>query len=214
MQKDFSPNVNLNQEKSIVMKNHVIMFAMVAAAILTGPRSTEAGVGEAAAIFPVTIPAKSGGVPGVKFVGIPVARPSLYEGLVTTAVIPNSTTNTATNPAFTTAIADTNFTTARIGNPTVQTNGLADNNIPTADDNFVLEITSGPMVGLTKPIVAVANGSITVQGGFSLNLDVNTKFVVRKDWTLGTLFGNTAADIAAAGVTGQVKNHNTTPRKP
>lgn len=191
------------------MKNNTsFVFAMMVAAMIAGPTASQAGVGEAAALFPVTIPAKTGGVPGVKFVGIPVARPAIYEGLVTAQVAANSTTNTATNPAFTTVVTDTNFNTNVISqiwgtNKVVETAGLGSNtNVPTSDNNYVLEITSGPMVGLTKSVTAADAGGLSVQGGFSLNLDANTKYVLRKDWTLGTLFGNSATDIAAAGVTG------------
>lgn len=191
------------------MKNHTsLVFAAVAAAILAGSTTSRAGVGEAAAIVPVTIPAKSGGIAGVKFIGIPVARPSIYEGLVTAQVAANSTTNTGTNPAFTTVVTDTNFNASVISaiwgtNVVVETAGLGSNtNVPSTDNNYVLEITSGPMVGLTKPVTAVASNGVTVSGGFSLNLDQNTKYVIRKDWTLGTLFGSTAAEVSAAGVTG------------
>ena len=187
--------------------NASFVFAMMVAAMIAGPTASQAGVGEAAALFPVTIPAKTGGVPGVKFVGIPVARPAIYEGLVTARVTANSTTSTATNPAFTTVVTDTNFNTNVISqiwgtNKVVETAGLgSDTNVPTSDNNYVLEITSGPMVGLTKSVTAADAGGLSVQGGFSLNLDANTKYVLRKDWTLGTLFGNSASDIAAAGVT-------------
>jgi hypothetical protein len=140
-------------------------------------------------------------------VGIPVARKAIYEGLVTAQVTANSTTTTAANPAFTTLVPDANFSASVISaiwgvNKVVETSGLGSNtNIPTSDNNYVLEITSGPMVGLTKSVTAADAGGFAVQGGFSLNLDANTKYVVRKDWTLGTLFGNSAAEAAAAGVT-------------
>ena len=192
--------------------NASFVFAMMVAAMIAGPTASQAGVGEAAALFPVTIPAKTGGVSGVKFVGIPVARPAIYEGLVTARVTANSTTNTATNPAFTTVVTDTNFNTNVISqiwgtNKVVETAGLGSNtNVPTSDNNYVLEITSGPMVGLTKSVTAADAGGLTVQGGLSMNLDANTKYVLRKDWTLGTLFGNSASDIAAAGVTGGISS--------
>jgi hypothetical protein len=204
--KNFKPII---QGENSNMKNHTsFVFAAVAAAILAGSTTSRAGVGEAAAIVPVTIPAKSGGIAGVKFIGIPVARPSIYEGLVTARVAANSTTNTATNPAFTTVVTDTNFDAGVIAgiwgtNVVVETAGLGSNtNVPSTDNNYVLEITSGPMVGLTKPVTAVAANGVTVSGGFSLDLAENTKYVIRKDWTLGTLFGSTAGEIAAAGVTG------------
>jgi hypothetical protein len=194
-------------EKQNMKSNASFVFAMMVAAMIAGSTASQAGVGEAAALFPVTIPAKTGGVPGVKFVGIPVARPAIYEGLVTAQVAANSTTTTAANPAFTTVVTDANFDAAVISriwgaNKVVETKGLgANTDVPASDNNYVLEITSGPMVGLTKSVTAADVGGLTVQGGFSLNLSVNTKYVLRKDWTLGTLFGNNAAEAAAAGVT-------------
>lgn len=180
------------------MKNQAsFVFAMVAAAILAGPSASRAGVGEASALFPVTIPAKTSGVAGVKFVGIPVARPSIYEGLVTTTVAANSNSSTV----FSDSGLD-NSALAALGNPVASTARVTDNNFATEDNQYVLEITSGANVGLTKIISSFSTGGVTVVGGFALPVERGTKYVIRKDWTLGTLFGNTAAAIAASGLSG------------
>lgn len=180
------------------MKNQAsFVFAMVAAAILAGPSASRAGVGEASALFPVTIPAKTSGVAGVKFVGIPVARPSIYEGLVTTTVAANSNSSTV----FSDSGLD-NSALAALGNPVASTARVTDNNFATEDNQYVLEITSGANVGLTKIISSFSTGGVTVVGGFALPVEPGTKYVIRKDWTLGTLFGNTAAAIAASGLSG------------
>ena len=180
------------------MKNQAsFVFAMVAAAILAGPSASRAGVGEASALFPVTIPAKTSGVAGVKFVGIPVARPSIYEGLVTTTVPANSNSSTV--------FSDSGFDAtvkANLGNPVASTARVTDNNFATEDNQYVLEITSGANVGLTKIISSFSTNGVTVVGGFALPVERGTKYVIRKDWTLGTLFGNTAAAIAASGLSG------------
>lgn len=180
------------------MKNQAsFVFAMVAAAILAGPSTSRAGVGEASALFPVTIPAKTSGVAGVKFVGIPVARPSIYEGLVTTAVPANSNSSTV--------FSDSEFDASALsdlGNPVASTARVTDNNFATEDNQYVLEITSGANIGLTKIISSFSTGGVTVVGGFALPVEVGTKYVIRQDWTLGTLFGNNAAAIAASGLSG------------
>lgn len=180
------------------MKNQAsFVFAMVAAAILAGPSASRAGVGEASALFPVTIPAKTSGVAGVKFVGIPVARPSIYEGLVTTTVPANSNSSTVFSDSGFDASAR-----AALGNPVASTARVTDNNFATEDNQYVLEITSGANIGLTKIISSFSTGGVTVVGGFALPVELGTKYVIRKDWTLGTLFGNTAAAIAASGLSG------------
>lgn len=180
------------------MKNQAsFVFAMVAAAILAGPSTSRAGVGEASALFPVTIPAKTSGVAGVKFVGIPVARPSIYEGLVTTAVPANSNSSTV--------FSDSEFDASALsdlGNPVASTARVTDNSFATEDNQYVLEITSGANIGLTKIISSFSTGGVTVVGGFALPVEVGTKYVIRQDWTLGTLFGNNAAAIAASGLSG------------
>lgn len=181
------------------MKNHASsVFALVVAAILAGPSLSRAGVGEASALFPVTIPAKTGGVAGVKFIGIPVARPSIYEGLVTTTIAVNSNATTV----FTDSGLDASALAA-LGNPTASTARVGTStNFATADDQYVLEITSGSNVGLTKFVSAFDAGGVSVIGGFALPVEAGTKYVIRKDWTLGTLFGNNATAIAASGISG------------
>ncbi len=180
------------------MKNQAsFVFAMVAAAIFAGTSVSRAGVGEASALFPVSIPAKTGGVAGVKFVGIPVARPSIYEGLVTTRVSENTNSTTGFTDSGLDAAA-----IAALGNPVASTARVTDNNFATADNQYVLEITSGANIGLTKIISSFSTNGVTLVGGFALPVEVGTKYVIRKDWTLGTLFGNDATSIAASGITG------------
>ena len=180
------------------MKNQSsFVFAMVAAAILAGPSASRAGVGEASALFPVNIPAKTNGVAGVKFVGIPVARPSIYEGLVTTTVSANSNSSTDLSDSGLDASA-----LAALGNPVASTDRVTNNEFATEDNQYVVEITSGANIGLTKIISSFSTGGVTVVGGFALPVELGTKYVIRKDWTLGTLFGNNSTDIAASGLSG------------
>jgi hypothetical protein len=190
-----------------VMKNTTAfssVLAFVASAILVSPSITLAGVAEASALVPVSIPAKNvSGVAGVKFVGIPVARASVYEGLITT-VVTSSSSATVDGIVYTT-LPDTGMTAGVISAlniPTVSTARITNSDFATADNQYVLEITSGANIGLTKPISAISTGGVTIVGSVLLPLAEGTKYVIRPDWTLGTLLGNTASDIAASGVTG------------
>ena len=180
------------------------VLAFVASAILVSPSITLAGVAEASALVPVSIPAKNvSGVAGVKFVGIPVARASVYEGLITT-VVTSSSSATVDGIVYTT-LPDTGMTAGVISAlniPTVSTARITNSDFATADNQYVLEITSGANIGLTKPISAISTGGVTIVGSVLLPLAEGTKYVIRPDWTLGTLLGNTASDIAASGVTG------------
>jgi hypothetical protein len=86
--------------------------------------------------------------------------------------------------------------------PTVSTARITNSDFATADNQYVLEITSGANIGLTRTISAISAGGPTVVGGVLLPLAVGTKYVIRPDWTIGSLLGKTAADVALAGVAG------------
>ena len=198
------------------MKNTTVfssVLAFVASAILVSPSITLAGVAETSALVPVSIPAKNAsGVAGVKFIGIPVARPSVYEGLITTAVTSaNSETVETTNPdnstttTVYTTFPDSGMTASIVTGlniPTVSTARITNNDFATADNQYVLEITSGANIGLTRPISAISAGGAKVVGSVLLPLAAGTKYVIRPDWNLGALLGRTTAEIAASGVAG------------
>jgi hypothetical protein len=165
--------------------------------MLSTPSTQFAGVAEASALIPVSVPAKVGTVPGAKFVGLPVARPSLYEGAVTTAV--------AASSASSTVVTDANLTSAvldALGISSVSTARVTDNNFATGDNQYVIEFTSGPNIGLVKTVSAVSSGGATVLGGLKAGLAVGTTYVLRKDWTLGSLFGADNTSVVASGLKG------------
>jgi hypothetical protein len=196
------------KEKKVMKNSNVFssVLAIVASAILVSPSITLAGVAEASALVPISIPAKNASsVAGVKFVGIPVARPSVYEGLITTAV--SSSSSATVDGIVYTTLPDSGMTAgviAALNIPTVSTAGITNSDFATADNQYVLEITSGANIGLTRTISAINAGGPTVVGSVLLPLAVGTKYVIRPDWTLGTLLGKTATEIAASGVTGSV----------
>lgn len=179
-------------------KNNLI--APMALALLTAMAFNSnliAGVAEVATLVPVAIPAKVGTTAGVKFVGIPVARPGIFEGSVTTLV--------ASAASASTVVTDSKFTAqvvSELGNPTASTARVSDNVFATEDNQYVIEITSGPNIGLVKVVSAISAGGVTVLGGFNKRLDVGTTYVLRKDWSLASLLGNNATEIAASGIKG------------
>jgi hypothetical protein len=91
---------------------------------------------------------------------------------------------------------------SELGNPTASTARVSDNVFPTEDNQYVIELTSGPNIGLVKVVSAISAGGVTVLGGFNKRLDVGTTYVLRKDWTFASLFGNNATQIAASGIKG------------
>lgn len=179
-------------------KNNLI--APMALALLTAMAFNSnliAGVAEVATLVPVAIPAKVGTTAGVKFVGIPVARPGIFEGSVTTLV--------ASAASASTVVTDSKLTAqvvSELGNPTVSTSRVSDNVFATEDNQYVIELTSGPNIGLVKVVSAISSGGVTVLGGFNKRLDVGTTYVLRKDMTLATLLGNNPTEIAASGIKG------------
>jgi len=156
-----------------------------------------AGVAEVATLVPVAIPAKVGTTAGVKFVGIPVARQGIFEGSVTTLV--------ASAASASTVVTDSKLTAqvvSELGSPTVSTDRVTNDTYATADNQYLVEITSGPNIGLVKVVSSISAGGVTVLGGFSKRLDVGTTYVLRKDWNLANLLGNNATQIAASGIKG------------
>jgi len=73
---------------------------------------------------------------------------------------------------------------------------------PLSDNHYVVEITSGPSTGLIKIVTAFGTNQITVSGGLPA-LSVGTTFTLRKDHTLGSLFGNadSASSLTQSGLT-------------
>jgi hypothetical protein len=192
------PQTGEKRTMNIKTKNKLI--TPVALTLLTAMAFNSnliAGVAEVATLVPVAIPAKVGTTAGVKFVGIPVARPGIFEGSVTTLVPSAASASTVVTDSKLTAQV-----VSELGSPTVSTDRVTNDTFATDDNQYVVEITSGPNIGLVKVVSAISNGGVTVLGGFNKRLDLGTTYVLRKDWNLGSLLGNNANAIAAAGIKG------------
>ena len=153
----------------------------VAALVVALPlHGNAADIAKPSLLVPVTVAASSGGIAGQRFVGLNVCRPTIGEGRLSAAVVSGATTFTAD--------ADAIFT------------GIVPSTLGTSDNSYIVEFTSGAYVGLIKRISSISGRTATVVGTLPA-LDNATTFILRKDWTLGQLFGATAAEIAAKGLT-------------
>ena len=111
------------------------------------------------------------------FIGCSLARPAVLKGEVDVAVAAGATTLTAYGTNVFDGLVLAGGTEAE----------------PTSDNHWIIEFTSGAYTGLVKQVTAFSGSTVTVAGGLPV-IDKGTRFVLRKDHTLGSLFGN--ADLA------------------
>jgi hypothetical protein len=135
-------------------------------------QAADVGVGTSYLSLPINMEA---GTP--LFVGASLARPPVQKGWLAATVLAGATA----------------FTTANSAGSLNMFNGLVvesgDELAPATDNNWVVEITSGPNTGLIKIVTAFGTNQITVSGGLP-DLNLGTTFILRKDNTLASLFGN------------------------
>jgi len=152
----------------------------VAALVVALPlHGNAADIAKPSLLVPVTVVASSGGIAGQRFVGLNVCRPTIGEGRLSAAVVSGATQFTAD--------ADAIFS------------DISPSTLGTSDNSYIVEFTSGAYVGLIKKISSISGRTATVVGTLPA-LDNATTFLLRKDWTIGTLFGATAAEVAAKGL--------------
>jgi len=106
-------------------------------------------------------------------IGCSLARPAVLKGEVDATVSSGATTFTAFGTNVFDGLALAGGTEAE----------------PTSDNHFIVEFTSGAYTGLVKQVTAFSGSTVTVAGGLPV-IDKGTRFVLRKDHTLGSLFGN------------------------
>lgn len=164
---------------------HSLTLVVVALIALFTPEIRAADIGTTYLQLPVDLQV---GKP--KIVGSVLARPVLLKGEVATTV---SNTTTFTAVGTDTFNGYTPVSTAIAG----WTNNwvLA----PASDDHYIIEFTSGPHTGLVKRVSAFAGSSATVEGNLPV-IDNGTRFVLRKDHTLASLFGDQTG-ATASGIT-------------
>jgi len=147
-----------------------------------------AQVGTTQLSLPVTVSVTN------KLVGSFLARPALVYG--------QTSGNVSSNSATFTMYGTNNLTTIPGMSQPVSEAGAAEL-APASDNHYIVEFTSGPYVGLIKQITSFTSNTVTVLGNLPLIGD-GTQFTIRKDHTLGSLFGdgttnNPLAPCIAAG---------------
>ena len=167
------------------MKIRNLALALTVSALVLPLQAAEVGVGTSYLTLPVSVIAAQ-----PIFVGASLARPPVMKGWLAGAVSASATSFTTANSA-----ASSNM----FNGLTVET-GPED--APLSDNHYVVEITSGPSTGLIKIVTAFGTNQITVSGGLPA-LSVGTTFTLRKDHTLGSLFGNadSASSLTQSGLT-------------
>jgi len=181
MKSEFRNNKTITKGASMRNKITANLLRGVAALVVALPlHGNAADIAKPSLLVPVTVAASSGGIAGQRFVGLNVCRPTIGEGRLSAAVVSGATQFTAD--------ADAIFT------------GIVPSTLGTSDNSYIIEFTSGAYVGLIKKISSISGRTATVVGTLPA-LDDKTTFLLRKDWTLGSLFGATASEVAAKGLT-------------
>ena len=154
---------NMNTTK----RNFIIAIAALAA--LVGNNSSNAGVAAPNGIASIVV-----GPSRTEFVGVPFARPIEFTGTI------NAVSTTAGNDSYTVALD--------AGQGSLPTFASGSNS---TDAWYVLEILDGPSIGFLLPLTSnTGNTQVTVEGSAAgVGVPAGTRFGIRKDWTLATLFG-------------------------
>ena len=172
MWKSFNSVNNLNLKGVIPMKKTSVAIVLAASitSMVQAQISTNEIAGDLAAIYLNQPVALTSGNPTL--VGASLARPVLLKGEVSAAVANGATQFTAVG--------------SNVFNGLTLAGGTED--APDSDNHYIIEFTSGPYTGLIKQVTAFSGSTVTLAGGLPV-IDANTRFVLRKDHTLGSLFG-------------------------
>ena len=171
MSKQILASTKTNQGEKTTMKIRNLILVLSALALPL--QAADVGTTQLSLPIPVT--------PGeTKLIGVFLARPALKKGELKEAVALNATAITAYNS---TATPFFNGYTA------ASETGAAEL-APATDDHYILEFTSGPSTGLIKQVVSFSGDVANVRGGLPA-LTSGTRFILRKDHTLASLFGPT-----------------------
>jgi hypothetical protein len=172
----FVSNPNLNGVIPMKKTSVVLVLAASLASMVQAQINTNEIAGDLAAVYlnqPVVL---SAGSPAL--VGASLARPAILKGELNAAVADGATTLVAVG-------TDTFTGLSLAGGP---------EDAPDSDNHYIIEFTSGPFTGLIKQVTAFSGSTATVAGGLP-QIDANTRFVLRKDHTLGSLFGTSDASL-------------------
>ena len=148
-------------------RNFITAIAVLAA--LAGNNNSHAGVAAPNGIASIVV-----GPSRTEFVGVPFARPIEFTGTI------NAVSTSAGNDTYTVALD--------AGQGSLPAFASGSNS---TDAWYVLEILDGPSIGFLLPLTSnTGNTQVVVQGSAAgIGVPTGTRFGIRKDWTLSTLFG-------------------------
>jgi hypothetical protein len=147
-----------------------LLVTTLASFVHAAPITTEI-TGDLAAVYlnqPLSVVAAT-----PSLIGCSLARPPVLKGEVDVAVLAGATTFTAYGTNVFDGLALAGGTEAE----------------PTSDNHWIIEFTSGAYTGLVKQVTGFNGSRVDVAGALPV-IDKGTRFVLRKDHTLGSLFGN------------------------
>jgi hypothetical protein len=169
MTEKLSENHNQGEHRTMKLNLRNLTGAIVAISALF-VQDLRAGVAQPSGIANITVPA---GVGRTEFLGMPFARPVEFTGTIVSA------SSTGGNATFTVTL-DAGQSALPALNNTSQS----------VDAWYVLEILDGPAIGFLLPCTANSGDtSITVEGDTGAISVDGSRFALRKEWTLSTLFG-------------------------
>jgi len=181
---NFSQNLNQNGVKQMKITYAIAtLLVTTLASFGQATLNTNEITGDIAAVYLNQPFALQAGTPIM--VGCSLARPAALKGEVDVAVNLNATAFTA-------------FGT-NVFNGLLLETSEAD---PTTDNHWIIEFTSGAYTGLIKQVTGFSGSTVNVAGGLPV-IDKGTRFVLRKDHTLGSLFGDAelAKVVTKSGLT-------------
>jgi hypothetical protein len=169
MSEQISETINQGAKSNMNTTKRNFIIAIAALAALAGNNSSNAGVAAPNGIASIVV-----GPSRTEFVGVPFARPIEFTGTI------NAVSTTAGNDTYTVALD--------AGQASLPTFANGSNS---TDAWYVLEILDGPSIGFLLPLTSnTGNTEVIVQGSAAgVGVPVGTRFGIRKDWTLSSLFG-------------------------
>jgi hypothetical protein len=169
---NFSKNLNQNGVKQMKITYAIatLLVTTLASLVQAAPNTSELR-GDLAAVYLNQPFAVEAGTPIM--VGCSLARPAVLKGEVDVAVSAGATSFTAYG--------------TDVFNGLVLADGSEAE--PLTDNHWIIEFTSGAYTGLVKQVTGFNGSRVNVAGGLP-EIDKGTRFVLRKDHTLGSLFGN------------------------
>jgi hypothetical protein len=170
MSKQILASTKINQGENTTMKIRNLILVLSALALPL--QAADVGSAQLSLPIPVT-------VGETKLIGVFLTRPVIMKGEVNAAVTLNATSFTAFNDTATPLFGSSYAVADESGSAEFA---------PASGNHYIIEFTSGAYTGLIKQVTGLSGNVATVRGGLPA-LSAGTKFILRLDQTLASLFG-------------------------